>query len=104
MVVHRLKIRNFRNYKTLDLPFRSGVNILLGENGQGKTNLLEAIYLLCRGRSFRPGDVSTWLGESELPSSTLIATVEGNNGQTDEIKLILEGKRRQFFINDKRCT
>lgn len=77
---------------------------MLGENGQGKTNLLESIYLLCRGRSFRPGDTNSWLGRSELPSATIIASVEGKGGQTDEIKLVIEGKRRQFSINNKRCT
>jgi len=46
-------LRNFRNYKTLDLDFSESFNILYGENAQGKTNILEAIYLCASGRSHR---------------------------------------------------
>jgi len=43
MIIQRLKIKNFRNYSNLDLSLKPGVNIFLGKNAQGKTNLLEAI-------------------------------------------------------------
>ena len=109
MLIQRLKIRNFRNYSALDLPLKSGINILLGENGQGKTNLLEAIYLLCRGRSFRPGNVSTWLGKTcsdeRGDSIAVIAgSIESHNGQYDEVKMAIEGKRCNFSLNGKRAT
>jgi len=48
-----LKLRHFRNYGRLDLALPPGPVILIGENAQGKTNLLEALYLLCTGRSPR---------------------------------------------------
>lgn len=54
-----LQIRNFRNIKEAQLQFNSGVNIILGKNGQGKTNLLEAIYFLGIARSFRTSCDST---------------------------------------------
>ena len=104
MVIQRLKIRNFRNYQALDLSLEPGVNILLGENGQGKTNLLEAIYLLCRGRSFRPGDVSTWLGQTGDSVAMVSGAIESHNGQHDEVKMTLEGKRRSFLLNGKRAS
>ena len=44
---------NFRNYNTLSLNFHKGINIIYGENGQGKTNLLEAIYVLALTKSHR---------------------------------------------------
>ena len=45
MIIKSLELENFRNYKNLHLYFDEGTNILTGENAQGKTNILEAIYL-----------------------------------------------------------
>ena len=53
MNLERIKLYNFRNYQQLDLEFDSGVNLILGDNAQGKTNLLEAIGYLGSGKSFR---------------------------------------------------
>jgi DNA replication and repair protein RecF len=49
----RLRLRDFRNYARLDVDFVPGFHLLLGNNAQGKTNILEAIYLLATLRSFR---------------------------------------------------
>ena len=48
-----LNLRNFRNYEELKLSFEPGVNLIVGNNAQGKTNLLEAISYLGSGKSFR---------------------------------------------------
>ena len=53
MRLEALKLRNFRNYEDLSLTFAPGVNLIVGDNAQGKTNLLEAIAYLGSGRSFR---------------------------------------------------
>lgn len=45
MIVRSLELKEFRNYEELNLIFDDGINILYGENAQGKTNILEAIYL-----------------------------------------------------------
>jgi DNA replication and repair protein RecF len=49
----QLRLRDFRNYARLDAQFQPGFHVLLGDNAQGKTNILEAIYLLATLRSFR---------------------------------------------------
>src|SRR5437763_11824584 len=49
----RLRLRDFRNYARLDVEFSPGFHLLLGGNAQGKTNVLEAIYLMATLRSFR---------------------------------------------------
>jgi DNA replication and repair protein RecF len=48
-----LRLRDFRNYARLDVDFTPGFHLLLGDNAQGKTNILEAIYLMATLRSFR---------------------------------------------------
>ncbi|MDG1892944.1 MAG: DNA replication/repair protein RecF [Verrucomicrobiota bacterium] len=53
MHLAKIKLRDFRNYRRLDIAFEPGFQLLLGKNAQGKTNLLEAIYLLATLRSFR---------------------------------------------------
>lgn len=53
MRLDRLRLYDFRNYALLDAAFVPGVNLILGENAQGKTNLLEAAAYLSTGRSFR---------------------------------------------------
>ena len=53
MHLAHLRLRDFRNYKRLDADFSPGFQLLLGDNAQGKTNVLEAIYLLSTLRSFR---------------------------------------------------
>ena len=53
MNLKNIELYNFRNYSHLDLSFDPGVNLLVGDNAQGKTNLLEAIFYLGCGKSFR---------------------------------------------------
>src|SRR5229473_4320917 len=53
MYLTDLRLRNFRNYARLDVEFSPGFHLLLGDNAQGKTNILEAIYLIGTLRSFR---------------------------------------------------
>ena len=53
MRIKRLKVENFRNLEKLDIKFSDGVNIIYGNNAQGKTNIIEAIYIFSFGRSFR---------------------------------------------------
>ncbi len=53
MHLAHLRLRDFRNYARLDTDFSPGFQLLLGDNAQGKTNILEAIYLMATLRSFR---------------------------------------------------
>ncbi|SET74891.1 DNA replication and repair protein RecF [Oceanobacillus limi] len=53
MHIEELKLKNYRNYDQLELSFDDKVNVIIGENAQGKTNLMEAIYLLAFTKSHR---------------------------------------------------
>ena len=53
MAISQLSLTDFRNLKSTTLDFDQRFNLITGDNGSGKTSLLEAIYVLCQGRSFR---------------------------------------------------
>ncbi|OGO83653.1 MAG: hypothetical protein A2Y18_01750 [Clostridiales bacterium GWD2_32_19] len=53
MYINNLKLENFRNYNLLDIDLDKGLNIFIGNNAQGKTNLLESIYILAIGKSYK---------------------------------------------------
>ncbi|BDR57909.1 DNA replication and repair protein RecF [Xylocopilactobacillus apicola] len=91
MKLASLKLAHFRNYEAMTIDNLSNVNILLGDNAQGKTNFLEAIYLLALGKSFRTNH------DSELiESGAEEALVEGSftRDTQSEIKLGLKIKKR----------
>jgi DNA replication and repair protein RecF len=56
MVIKRFKAENFRNIESCDVSFSDGVNLLYGNNAQGKTNAVEGIYIFARGKSFRASE------------------------------------------------
>ena len=53
MVIKSLELADFRNYESLNISFDTGTNILYGDNAQGKTNILEAIYISATTRSHK---------------------------------------------------
>ncbi|MGI5848470.1 MAG: DNA replication/repair protein RecF [Christensenellales bacterium] len=65
MHLNSLILRNYRSYKSLGVSFTNGINILLGQNAAGKTNILEAIGFLCFGRSFRTQKDADCIREGE---------------------------------------
>ncbi len=76
MELTNIKLKNFRNYDKLDLKFSNNYNIFYGNNGSGKTNLVEAIYLLALTKSFRVNDdkLMIKIGEKELSVEGKIKT------------------------------
>ena len=53
MWIKRIKVNNFRNYKQQEIVLEENINLFFGENAQGKTNIIEAIFLSSMGKSFR---------------------------------------------------
>lgn len=53
MYIKEIELKDFRNYKELNVNFNKNVNIFIGNNAQGKTNLLESIYLNAMAKSFK---------------------------------------------------
>lgn len=74
MELLELKLNNFRNYQDLAVTFSPGVNVFLGPNAQGKTNLLEAIYVLALARSHRTTsdkELIGWEGKEAMVSGVV---------------------------------
>jgi DNA replication and repair protein RecF len=81
-----LLLHNFRNYVRLDLDLPPGVSVLLGDNAQGKTNLLEAIFYLATSRSSHAGadrELVNWLAveQEPLPYARLVGRVRRSEGE-----------------------
>ncbi|MBE3563295.1 MAG: DNA replication/repair protein RecF [Hydrogenibacillus schlegelii] len=92
MIVRRLILRQFRNIRSADLAFGPGTVIFYGENGAGKTNLIEAIALLALGKSFRAARDAAWRmwGTRETLLRAEVETARGR--ETLELRLVGEEK------------
>jgi len=74
VLVSSLSLRQFRNYPALDQSFEPGVNLIVGANGNGKTNLLESIYLLATSKSMRgvrDHEMIQWQAAAAVASGTV---------------------------------
>ncbi|MDE2838588.1 MAG: DNA replication and repair protein RecF [Chloroflexota bacterium] len=83
MQLTNLTLTNFRSYRQLDLALEPGLTVISGENGQGKSNLLEAVYLLAIGKSYRAvaeRDVVSWPAAEAGAYAIVAATFEGPHG------------------------
>ena len=101
MYLKRIIISNFKNIRSADLSFSSKINCISGNNGEGKTNLLDAIYYLSMTKSyFNSSDAYTYtFGES---SSALNGTYVREDDTEDKISLGLKnGGEKIVKKNDK---
>ena len=91
MFISKLKIHNFRNIKNKEFSFKRRINVFYGENGVGKTSILESIYFLSSGKSFRKGNYKNLI-----------------NFDSDDLTVFLEtfdtNKRYSFAINKKKSN
>lgn len=94
MKIQRIKIKGFRNLKGVDLAFDDGIPIhaFVGSNGQGKTNILEAIYLCSLSKSFRTRTNADLVGFEEDFSSVAIDT------SGDKLEVIVTSKPAQKVL------
>jgi recF protein len=102
MIFERLRLVNFRNYRDVVVSFSPRVNVFLGENGQGKTNLLEAMYMISQGDTFRYADNETLINSNN--SESLIQALITQNDLHYKLKLGLSKSRKVLTLNDKRVT
>jgi DNA replication and repair protein RecF len=99
MNISKLHIINFRSYHNQQFTFKKGVNVLVGDNGVGKTNVVEAIHYLSLARSFRGTD-----DKDLIKKETELAEINATVNQGDivkQIKILITKNGRKVFINGK---
>ncbi|MBR2795618.1 DNA replication and repair protein RecF [Candidatus Saccharibacteria bacterium] len=96
MIIKSIKLTNFRNHSNYSLVCDDNTSLILGENGSGKTSVLEAIYISTRGKSFRATD-------SEIvKTGTNFYRIELEYENGEKIITFYDGKNKTFSILDKK--
>ena len=105
MRLKTLRLQNFRSYQSVTLSPPEGVTVIVGQNGAGKTNLLEAVHLCCLGRSHRTADSQDLIRQG-AESAAVQLSVERRDGSHDVgIRLYQEKRRRKtLYVNGKTVS
>ena len=96
MIIKSIELTNFRNHSHYKLKCENEVSLIVGENGWGKTSILEAIYILTRGKSFRATD------KDIIKRSTNFYRIKLNYENGESIVATFDGKTKTFLIVDKK--
>ncbi len=96
MWISRIKIDNFRNYKNLNIELNKKINVFYGENAQGKTNIIEAIYLSSIGKSFRTNKEKEMIKFNEENCNVEIDFEKSDREGNISINI---GNKKNIFVN-----
>lgn len=96
MIIKKIVLTNFRNHTTYSLDCQPDTTLILGSNGSGKTSVLEAIYILTRGKSFRASDPEI------LKRDTDFYRIELTYDTGEKIIATYDGKNKTFHALDKK--
>lgn len=105
MYIKEIYLKNYRNYKELNIDFNNNVNLILGSNAQGKTNLIEAVYLTSFGKSFRTNHDDELIKFNEKSSKIKIVAKKKDEEFTIDIDLKKDKKSiKKDNINIRRIS
>ena len=96
MWIKNIKLKNFRNYEQLDINLGESINIFYGENAQGKTNILESIFLCSMGKSFRTNKEKEMI---ELGKENTIIEIKYEKSDREGNIKIEIGNKKNILIN-----
>lgn len=100
MFLKSLYLRNFRNYAEAEVFFSPKVNLILGDNAQGKTNLLEAIYLIATGKSFRTPHLKDLIKHGEY--FFFLEAIIHKNQIDQKIQIAFDGKTKKLSLDSSQ--
>src|SRR6266404_7935764 len=100
MFLRSIRAHDFRNLEG-EVHWGKGINLIYGNNGQGKTNWLESIHLLAHAKSFRTRHLHEAIAFSKSAASVEGRVAQGNDIERD-LQVEIKGNTRQTFINSKR--
>jgi DNA replication and repair protein RecF len=98
MIIDKITLTNFRNYQKQTLALGSGINFIIGANGEGKTNFLEAIYVLAMAKSYKVEDQDLIKFNEEF--AKIQASIVQDKHKT-ELTLIISEIGKRALSNDK---
>lgn len=98
MIIKKLQFENFRNLENSSIEFFDNVNVIYGNNAQGKTNLIEILWLLCGGHSFRAGKENEMIKFGENFYKIYCEFYSYNRDQKAKIEYVKN--KRKITIND----
>ena len=96
MYIEKIRLQNFRNYENLEIDLNKNINIIYGENAQGKTNIIESIFLCAFGKAFRTSKEKEMIKFNEEKS--LIEAFYQKKDRDGKIKIEL-GNKKQISLN-----
>lgn len=103
MYVRELNVRGLRNIAALELKLSPGCNVIFGENGAGKSSLLEAVFILTNGKTFRGGYRQSLVMEGQS-GYRLNGHLVDDQGFESNIKVVREGKQSRIFLRNRAIT
>jgi DNA replication and repair protein RecF len=98
MLINEIYLRDFRNYEESGARFFDGINVIAGDNAQGKTNLIEAIYYVSAGRSFRARADRDVIRFGARESRIRAGIMSGGRNQSVEI-VLAHGRKKRLSAN-----
>lgn len=102
MIIETLALYDYRNYHSLNFKFSNKLNIIIGNNGEGKTNILESIYVLAITKSFRDQEMENLINFNQ-PYSIMKCNLNKNKKKQElKIELYRDKKQKKIYINDKQ--
>ena len=102
MLIKKIGLKNFRNHSSLTYEFSENLNVLTGPNGIGKTNIVEAIYYLSLGRSFKAVEDPDLIKRNHERAEINAVITEGE--LTRKIKVVITKTGRVILINGKSIS
>ena len=103
MKIDKLELQNYRNYDKLSIDFHDKVNIILGNNGQGKTNLLESLYLSAFGKSFKTNKDNELIKFGKDFSTVKVVCERDIDDVKIEIKLF-NGSKKEIKVDNLKLS
>ena len=98
MILKKISLKNFRNYDNLELDFNKKINIFIGNNAQGKTNILESIYVLAITKSHRTNKEIYLLKNNSL--FTKISGIIEEENKTTNYEVLINNNGKRVSINN----
>ncbi len=97
MKIKNIKLENFRSYQNYSIDFDDEINILVGKNGQGKTNLIEAIYFLSLSKSFKTNQTKQVI-YFDQPFCKILSNIESTK-RNKEISMVLSNDSKKIMVD-----